>query len=98
MNRHAQPAAYEGSSQNGHMDPRGLWQVALGAILAVLAPLAGFLGGTLAVRSGAAVDVEPLLAWLTGGLGLGGVGLVITGLGAVRWHRANRGRRAGGIR
>jgi len=73
-------------------DMQGVWQVALGATLAVLAPLAGFLGGTLAGPSDTVVDVDPLLAWLIGGLAVGGVGVYLTCLGGLRWHRANRHR------
>lgn len=73
-------------------DDRGLWQVALGAVLAVLAPLAGFLGGSMQGSSGTAVDVDPLLAWLIGGLAVGGIGVVIACLGGLRWHRSNRHR------
>jgi uncharacterized membrane protein len=69
----------------------GLWQVALGAVLAVLAPLAGFLGGTLAGPGQDAVNVDSLLAWLIGGLGVGGVGVLIALLGGLRLHRATRG-------
>lgn len=73
-------------------DMRGMWQVALGAVLAVLAPLAGFLGGTLAGPSDTVVDVDPLLAWLIGGLAVGGIGVLVAFLGGLRWHRANRHR------
>ena len=73
-------------------DMRGMWQVALGAALAVLAPLAGFLGGTMAGPSDTVVDVDPLLAWLIGGLAVGGVGVFVAILGGLRWHRANRHR------
>jgi uncharacterized membrane protein len=69
----------------------GMWQVALGAVLAVLAPLAGFLGGTLAGPGRDAVNVDSLLAWLIGGLGVGGVGVLIALSGGLRWHRASRG-------
>jgi len=73
-------------------DMRGIWQVALGVVLAVLAPLAGFLGGTMAGPSDTVVDVDPLLAWLIGGLCVGGIGVLIAFLGGLRWHRANRHR------
>ena len=73
-------------------EERALWQVALGAILAVLAPLAGFLGGSMQGPSDTAVDVDPLLAWLIGGLAVGGLGVVIAVLGGLRWHRSNRHR------
>jgi len=71
-------------------DNRGLWQVALGSALAVLAPLAGFLGGTVQGPPEAGADIDPLLAWLIAGLALGGAGVVIALLGGLRWHRAQR--------
>jgi uncharacterized membrane protein len=69
----------------------GMWQVALGAVLAVLAPLAGFLGGTLAGPGEDSVSVDSLLAWLIGGLCVGGIGVLIALGGGLRFHRANRG-------
>ncbi len=73
-------------------DQSGLWLVALGGALAVLAPLAGFLGGTIAGPGAELFDVEALLAWLIAGLLLGGAGVAIAFLGGMRWYRANRGR------
>ena len=73
-------------------DPRGLWQVGLGGVLAVLAPLAGFLGGTMAGPGDEIFDIDALLAWLIGGLLVGGVGVLVAILGGLRWYRANQGR------
>jgi hypothetical protein len=77
---------------DGEPNPRGLWQVGLGAVLAVLAPLAGFLGGTMAAPGDEIFDVEALLAWLIAGLLVGGIGVLVAILGGLRWFRANRGR------
>jgi uncharacterized membrane protein len=71
---------------------RGLRAVVLGAVLAVLAPLFGFLGGSMAGAPSDSGGIAPIYLWLWAGLVLGGVGAVIAFVGALRWLRANRGR------
>jgi hypothetical protein len=82
----------EGMTDDSAPDQSGLWLVALGGALAVLAPLAGFLGGTIAGPGAEVFDVEALLAWLIVGLLVGGAGVAVAFLGGMRWYRANRGR------
>jgi hypothetical protein len=79
-------------TDDGSPDNSGLWLVGLGAVLAVLAPLAGFLGGTIAGPGAEVFDVDALLAWLIGGLLVGGVGVLVALFGGLRWYQANRGR------
>lgn len=71
---------------------RGGGLVAVGAVVAVLAPLAGFLGGSMAGSTDSADDLDPLFAWLFGGLVIGGAGAVLAVLAGMRWMRRNRGR------
>lgn len=68
----------------------GVWMVVFGAVLAVLAPLAGFLGGTKVGSSGAGQDVDALLLWLITGLGVGAAGALLAVVGMLRWTRASR--------
>ncbi|MFD1505985.1 hypothetical protein ACFSBG_09920 [Georgenia yuyongxinii] len=70
----------------------GLRAVVLGAVLAVLAPLFGFLGGTMAGAPTDTAAVDPIYLWLWAGLVLGGVGAVVAFVGGLRLLRANRGR------
>jgi hypothetical protein len=67
-----------------------MWLIVLGVLLAILAPLGGFLGGTMVGSSGVDSEMDPLLLWLIGGLGVGGIGVLIACVGGLRWHRANR--------
>jgi len=68
----------------------GLWMIVFGSILGILAPLAGFLGGSKVGAAGAAEDVDPLLQWLIAGLGVGGIGVLLASVGVLRWVSANR--------
>jgi hypothetical protein len=68
----------------------GLWQVMLGAALAVLAPLFGFLGGTAGGTEGPDDKVDTLLAWMIGGLFLGGLGTLVAILGGLRLYQQSR--------
>ena len=68
----------------------GLWQVLLGAALAVLAPLFGFLGGTAGGTDGPDDKVDTLLAWMIGGLFLGGLGALVAILGGLRLYQQSR--------
>lgn len=65
----------------------GFWMTVLGSILAVLAPLAGFLGGS---TTGAATAERSatLGVWLSVGLIVGGLGVLIAFVGGTRWWRA----------
>lgn len=65
----------------------GFWMAVLGSVLAVLAPLAGFLGGS---TTGAATAERSatLGVWLSVGLIVGGLGVLIAFVGGTRWWRA----------
>jgi hypothetical protein len=66
---------------------RGIRPVILGSVLAALAPLAGFLGGSIVGDSGADGGLSPLFLWLFGGLLVGAVGAVVAIMGGLRWVR-----------
>ena len=61
--------------------------------MALFAPLAGFLGGTIVGSSGTVGDLDPLFLWLFVGMVIGGIGGVVALMGALRWNRANHGSR-----
>ena len=67
--------------------PRGIRAMILGSILAALAPLAGFLGGSIVGYSGADGGLSPLFLWLFVGLLVGAVGAVVAIMGGLRWLR-----------
>ncbi|MDJ0358233.1 hypothetical protein [Paenarthrobacter sp. PH39-S1] len=69
----------------------GIKLIIPGAILLFLAPLAGFLGGTMVGSPGAIGGLDPLFLWLFIGMVVGGIGGAVALLGALRWVRANRG-------
>ncbi len=71
----------------------GIHQMVIGAMLAGLAPLAGFLGGSMS-GSGAGDGIGPLYSWLFGGLVVGGIGIGIAFLGGLRWMERQRDRSA----
>lgn len=66
--------------------PPGFWMTILGVVLAVLAPLAGFLGGS---SSGAVTKENALGLWLISGLVIGGLGVLLAFTGATKWWRAS---------
>lgn len=63
----------------------GQWMTILGLIVAVLAPLAGFLGGS---STGAVARENALGVWLITGLVIGGLGVLVAFIGGQRWWRA----------
>jgi hypothetical protein len=65
--------------------PPGFWMTILGVVLAVLAPLAGFLGGS---STGAVTRENALGIWLIIGLVAGGIGVLLAFLGAQKWWQA----------
>lgn len=71
-------------------NPPGFWLLVLGCGLAFLAPLAGFLGGTIWAADATGQDIGTLSFWLLGGLGVGGVGVLIAFAGGMRWMRSRR--------
>ena len=72
---------------------RGVRLIVAGTIVALLAPLAGFLGGTMVGSSGPVEELDPLFLWLFVGMVIGGIGGVVAIMGALRWNRADQGSR-----
>ncbi|GGL15568.1 hypothetical protein [Planomonospora parontospora] len=85
-----------GPASGPHEPPerRGLRTMVLGSILAVLAPLAGFLGGSMAGHGSGVTGLSPLFLWMFGGLIIGAVGAVVAITGGLRWARARHTRQA----
>ncbi|MDV3221013.1 hypothetical protein [Intrasporangium sp.] len=63
----------------------GFWMTVVGSIVAVLAPLAGFLGGS---STGAFSRENALGVWLIVGLVIGGLGVLLAFVGGQRWWRS----------
>lgn len=65
--------------------PPGFWMTVLGVVTAGLAPLFGFLFGT--IWSGRESDffLQPLYWGLFAGVVVGGIGVAVAALGARRW-------------
>ena len=72
---------------------RGVGWIVIGATVALLAPLTGFLGGTIVGSSGGSGDLDPRFLWLFVGMVIGGMGGVVAILGLLRWNQANHGSR-----
>lgn len=72
-----------------HDRTRGVRSVVIGALVALLAPLAGFLGGTMVGSSDSRDALDTLFLWLFMGMVIGGIGGVVAIMGGLRWHRAN---------
>ena len=65
----------------------GFWMMVLGSVVAVLAPLAGFLGGST-TGAETAERSATLGIWLSVGLIVGGLGVLLAFVGGTRWWRA----------
>ena len=70
----------------------GIRMMVLGAVLAVLAPLAGFLTGSIVGPSRSMGDYGAMFVAMFLGLLVGGIGAVVVLLGLLRWNRATRHR------
>ncbi|WP_347352925.1 hypothetical protein [Intrasporangium sp.] len=68
----------------------GFWMTMIGGFVAVLAPLVGFLGGSI---SGAGNDPtgRRLALWLLVGMVIGGLGVLVAFIGGLRWWRSTEG-------
>lgn len=60
-----------------------------GVLVGLFGPIGGFLGGGIVSAEATIVGLEPLFVWLFFGIIVGGVGVAIGILGAVRWVRGN---------
>ncbi|HEU4515586.1 MAG TPA: hypothetical protein VFR87_20935 [Nocardioidaceae bacterium] len=69
---------------------RGIQMMILGAVVAVLAPLGGFLGGSMVGPAREMGDFDAMFVWMFAGLLVGGIGAVLVLLGLLRWSRATR--------
>jgi len=74
----------------------GFWMTVLGVALAALAPLFGFLTGSMLGRPSGEVSIDPLYWGLFGGVLIGAVGVLCAVLGGVRLWRSSRDHRAEG--
>lgn len=66
----------------------GLKMIVAGAIILFLAPLAGFLGGTMIGSPASETSLDPMFLWLFVGMVAGGVGGAVALLGVLRWLRS----------
>lgn len=66
----------------------GLKMIISGAVILFLAPLAGFLGGTMVGSPDAATHLDPMFLWLFAGMVVGGIGGAIALLGVLRRLRS----------
>ena len=82
----ADPAAAHPPDQG-----RGVRSIIVGSLLAVLAPLGGFLGGSMTGLSGPLDQFDPLFVWLFAGMVVGGIGAAIAIRGGLQWVRENYG-------
>lgn len=74
--------------------PSGLWLVVSGAVIAILAPLFGFLIGSMMGDKSLAgfSDTSPIYVFLVLGILVGGVGMLILLLGVARlWKNRSNG-------
>lgn len=62
----------------------------LGTVVAVLAPLGGFLGGSMVGPAQRFGELDAMYFWMFAGLVVGGLGAILVLLGMVRWVRLNR--------
>lgn len=69
---------------------RAIQMMIAGAIVAVLAPLGGFLGGTMVGTSSRMGEFDAMFLWLFAGLVVGGLGAVLVLLGLLKWVRVTR--------
>lgn len=83
-------AREEAPVHGGSIGDLGLWPVVLGGILALLAPLAGFLGGSIAGSTSTGENMNSVALWLTVGLAVGTIGAFIACIGALRWFKVHR--------
>lgn len=69
--------------------PPGLWSIILGAVVAALGPLGGFLMGSIIGVGDPDAQVNPMFLALLIGILIGGVGAAVAILGGLRLARAH---------
>ncbi|WP_127129927.1 hypothetical protein [Georgenia sp. SYP-B2076] len=77
------------------MDPAelpGVHRIIVGTVIAVLAPLFGFLVGSMTGATSQRDALQGLYLWLVGGIVLGGIGAMVAFVGALRLLRSRRAR------
>ncbi len=87
----AHPAEELTPEARAHRDS-GIRMMVVGAVLAVLAPLGGFLAGSIVGPSRSMGDYDAMFIWMFAGLLVGGIGAVVVLLGMLRWSHATRPR------
>lgn len=70
--------------------PPGLWWVLLGAMVAVLAPLFGFLIGTILIGDSSGSAFGPVYLGLFTGVIIGALGVLAAGFGGRKLYLAHR--------
>lgn len=83
-------ALEQDNSDARRTSPRGVHRIILGTVIAALAPLLGFLGGTMVGTSGLESGIGPMFLWLFIGLFIGGCGAVVAFTGLLRWLQDDR--------
>lgn len=72
--------------------PGGLWWILLGGMLAILAPMFGFLIGTMVGENAAGSSFTPVYMGLFIGVLIGSVGVLVAMAGGWKLYKANRER------
>ena len=67
--------------------PRGMWRMLLGVALAVLAPLFGFLVGSIFGAGTIGDSIDPMFLSLFTGIVIGGIGVLLAISGGARLWR-----------
>jgi hypothetical protein len=79
------------SEDPGPQRTRAVQMMVLGTVVAVLAPLGGFLGGSMVGPARRMGDFDAMFVWMFVGLVVGGLGAILVLVGLMRWARAARG-------
>ncbi|MDY7527409.1 MULTISPECIES: hypothetical protein [unclassified Cryobacterium] len=61
----------------------------IGVLVGLFGPIGGFLGGTIVNADHTIAGLEPLFVWLFLGMTVGGIGVTVGIIGALRWVRGN---------
>ncbi|TFB88281.1 hypothetical protein E3O44_06345 [Cryobacterium algoricola] len=61
----------------------------IGVLVGLFGPIGGFLAGTIVSADHTVAGLEPLFVWLFVGMLVGGAGVAVGIIGALRWVRGN---------